>query len=202
MASALSKIRNRLDRIAVARSRSGLLRLVGAGSVCAEIGVWKGDFSRCILDSLHPAELHLIDPWRAMHSERYGEAWYGGRLDHGQRDMETIHHSVLDRFAVARAQGIVHVHRLPSIEAAPHFADDHFDFVYIDGDHYEESVRADLTIWSPKVRPGGIIGGDDYGVEGWWDDGVTKAVHHFVRFGSAELVMVDRTQFALRVPTL
>jgi predicted O-methyltransferase YrrM len=93
----------------------------------------------------------------------------------------------------------VQVHRLPSAEAALRFPDGHFDFVYIDGDHHEQKVREDLAAWGPKVRPGGIIGGDDYGLEGWWHDGVTRAVEEFVASGRAEQVMIDGTQFALRV---
>lgn len=35
--------------------------------------------------------------------------------------------------------------------------------VFIDGDHTEEGVRADLEAWTPKVMEGGLIAGDDYG---------------------------------------
>ena len=194
------RIRGRLDRVTVARGRSRLLGLVPSGGICAEIGVWKGDFSQRILDAVDPAELHLIDPWRSMQGHAYDDAWYGGRLEHGQRDADAVHRGVLGRFALAREQGIVQVHRLPSTDAAPHFPDAYFHFVYIDGNHYEEYVRADLAAWAPKVRPGGILGGDDYGLEGWWDDGVTRAVDEFVRSGAAALVMVDHTQFALQIP--
>lgn len=194
-----SRIQAGVDRIGIARSRSRLLALVPTGARCAEVGVWKGDFSQRILHAVHPVELHLIDPWHAVQAEGYEDAWYGGRLEQGQLEMDAVHEGVLDRFAAARAQGIVHVHRLSSAEAAPRFADGHFDFVYIDGNHYEEYVRRDLAAWAPKLREGGIIGGDDYGLEGWWHNGVTRAVDEFVRSGGADLVMIDRTQFALRV---
>lgn len=194
------RIRDRLDRATVARGRSCLLRLVSAGSICAEIGVWKGDFSQRILDVVDPAELHLIDPWRAMQDEAYEDAWYGGRLEQGQRDMDAVHRGVLGRFAPASDAGIVQIHRLTSVEAAPLFPDAYFHFVYIDGNHYEDYVRADLAAWAPKVRPGGVIGGDDYGLEGWWDDGVTRAVDDFVRSGAAALIMIDHRQFALQTP--
>ena len=196
----LGRIRNRVDRVNVARGRSSLLRLVPVGSICAEIGVWKGDFSQRILDAVDPAELHLIDPWRAMPDDAYEEAWYGGMLEHGQRDMDAVHRSVVDRFAQARDAGIVQIHRRTSAEVAPDFPDAYFHFVYIDADHYEEHVRADIAAWAPKVRPGGVIGGDDYGQVGWWDDGVTRAVDEFVSSGAATLVMLDHAQFALQTP--
>ena len=38
------------------------LDLIQKDFVCAEIGVWRGDFSSQIL-SKQPRKLHLIDPW-------------------------------------------------------------------------------------------------------------------------------------------
>lgn len=35
-------------------------------------------------------------------------------------------------------------------------------FIYIDGDHRYESVKADLETWWPYVQPGGILAGHDY----------------------------------------
>lgn len=47
-------------------------------------------------------------------------------------------------------------------EAARHFPDGHFDFVFIDADHSAEAVTQDITDWQPKVRKGGWLGGHDY----------------------------------------
>lgn len=41
--------------------------------------------------------------------------------------------------------------------------------VFIDGDHTEDGVRRDIAAWEPTVMPGGILGGDDYGMAGWPD---------------------------------
>ena len=52
----------------------------------------------------------------------------------------------------------------PSVEAAANYADGFFDLVFIDADHEEASVRADIEAWRPKVRNGGgILSGHDYG---------------------------------------
>lgn len=32
-----------------------------------------------------------------------------------------------------------------------------FDFIFIDGDHTYDGVRADWLAWSPHVRPGGLV---------------------------------------------
>lgn len=180
--------------------RRRLLERLPKGGVCAEIGVWKGDFSARILEVVRPARLHLIDPWEAVADEGYEGARYGGKLAEGQAEMDALYAAVLERFARERAKGVVHVHRLTSLEAAGHFEDRELDFVYIDGNHRYEFVKADLEAYAPKVRPGGFLAGDDYGVVGWWEDGVTRAVDEFVRAGAATLVSLEDSQFLLRVP--
>jgi predicted O-methyltransferase YrrM len=37
------------------------------------------------------------------------------------------------------------------------------DYLYIDADHTYDGVRADLELWAPFVKPGGLLLGDDYG---------------------------------------
>jgi len=52
--------------------------------------------------------------------------------------------------------------RQASVEAAKAVEDGSLDFVYIDANHGEAFVRADLEAWVPKVRSGGILSGHDY----------------------------------------
>lgn len=46
------------------------------------------------------------------------------------------------------------------------------EMVFIDGDHSYEGCKADITAWTPHVRPGGLMMWHDYG----WHEGVTRAV--------------------------
>lgn len=180
--------------------RAKLLEELPKGGTGVEVGVWKGDFSQRILEVVRPARLHLVDPWQAFEEEGYEGARYGGRLTGGQPEMDALHAAVLARFASERRQGVVEVHRMTSLEAAELFQDGQLDFVYVDGNHRYDFVRADLRAWAPKLRPGGFLAGDDYGVEGWWEDGVTRAVDEFVRAGAASVVSLEHHQFLLRVP--
>lgn len=52
--------------------------------------------------------------------------------------------------------------KMPSEEASNLFQKEVFDFVFIDGDHLYESVKTDIKVWLPKVKPGGIMAGHDY----------------------------------------
>ena len=55
--------------------------------------------------------------------------------------------------------------------AASLFDDASVDFVFIDGCHATPAVLRDISVWLPKLAPGGILAGDDYN----WDS-VRRAV--------------------------
>jgi len=57
--------------------------------------------------------------------------------------------------------------------------DEFFDFIYIDGDHTYEGVNKDLANTFLKIKKGGILSGDDYGVFEHINFGVRKAVDEF-----------------------
>ena len=59
------------------------------------------------------------------------------------------------------------------------------DFLFIDGDHTYEGVKQDWEMYSPLVRPGGLVAFhdiagnyDDTQVKSLWDAIKTKYVHH------------------------
>lgn len=178
--------------------RAFLLEMLDRNSVGAEIGVHQGDFSKQILDTIKPAKLHLIDPWKHMDADLYKDAWYGGQVANGQRDMDLRHQGVIGRFRAEIESGQVEVHRAFSNDASAAFADDYFDWIYIDGNHLYEFVKNDLERYWHKVKAGGHLAGDDYGDGGWWDGGVKKAVDEFTASHPVEVVDIRNRQFVLR----
>jgi hypothetical protein len=58
-------------------------------------------------------------------------------------------------------------------------------------------VLRDLESYYPKVKQGGYLAGDDYGVEGWWKDGVTRAVEEFAARGDCSKRLTRAGQFLL-----
>jgi len=175
--------------------RATVLRAIVKDAVCAEIGVWKGDFSECIRATAQPRTLHLIDPWRFEPS--YPQRWYGGAAARDQDDMDRIYQDVVRRFA---DDPRVIIHRLNSESTARHLATVTFDWVYIDGDHSYESVRNDLELWAPKIKPGGVLAGDDYT---WRDEQenfpVRRAVQEFVAQRPSRTVTIAGDQYLLRL---
>lgn len=174
-----------------------LLDLLPPNSVCAEIGVFKGDFSELILKKTKPEKLHLIDPWINQIDEDYKDAWFGGS-NTSQSEMDEICEQVKKRFHGEINTGKVVVNRGMSIDELSQFADESLDWVYIDGNHLYEFVMNDLVSCYKKVKNGGYISGDDYNVCGWWNDGVTKAVNEFLLSHQCKLIMINDTQFLMQ----
>jgi len=177
--------------------RTCILRRIPKHSVCAEIGVYKGDFSALILER-EPKELHLIDPWKFEPEGTYTSSWYGGTVGKSQANMDDIYISVLGRYRDAISSGIVKVHRNTSAASCAQFPDNYFDWIYIDGNHRYEFVKCDLDMFWTKVKVHGLVAGDDYAEPGWWQDGVTKAVDEAIASGRFEKVLIKNHQFLIR----
>lgn len=158
-----------------ASDRLRLLKRMPRAAVCAEIGVWAGEFSKTILEMTSPRRLHLIDPWLFL--EEFPDRWYGGKRARTQQDMDEIFQNVRSMFREAPE---VRIHRGLSHDVLRQFDSHYFDWIYIDGSHSYEYVRADLELSLPRTKPGGVIAGDDY----CWgqQDGfpVRRAVRDFV----------------------
>lgn len=157
-----------------AKTRQQLLDHLPKGTVGAEIGVWNGDFSQQILDAACPRELHLIDPWD--YQPDYDNTSFGQAANASK--MDSKYQSVCDQFGDLDH---VTIHRAYSQDALASFPDGYFDWVYIDGNHNYDVVAADILLSSDKVKPSGMICGDDLF---WERDGrmhVRDAVHGFQR---------------------
>jgi hypothetical protein len=138
--------------------------------VCAEIGVWDGAFSTEILERTRPTKLHLIDPW--IFQPRYRNSAFG-RKAHIDK-MDDKYPAVCAKFA---DESRVVIHRAMSHDALETFDDSSLDWVYIDGNHNYEVVSNDIRLCLQKVKPNGVICGDDL----LWETGNDKPVRRAVR---------------------
>jgi hypothetical protein len=94
--------------------------------------------------------------------------------------MDARYDNVRRRFAPEIQRGTVVIIRDYSENAASQIPDGTLDFIYIDGLHTYDGVRADLTNYYAKLRDGGLIVGDDYRTDCWWGDGVVRAFDEFI----------------------
>lgn len=167
--------------------------LIKPGDVGAEIGVCYGIFAYHTLLQKQPLKLYLIDPWE-----------YGLQKDveldptaEKQAIVDACYKIVCDLFS---PYANVEILRKKSEDAAIFFPDHFFDYVYIDGEHSYDAVKRDLSNYSPKVKVGGYLIGDDYG----WT-GVAPAVQEFLSEHQDEFFLLSDPylentggQFAIR----
>ena len=165
------------------------------GGVAAELGVHRGDFAAELLELADPTRLHLIDLWYL-----FGREWHWG--EGKERSTIGALKGILDRFEDDLVSGRAVLHIGDDLEVLPAFPDAYFDWVYVDSVHvYEHAVR-ELDLLATKVKPAGIIAGDD-----WLEDpahphhGVARAVREFAQAGRGDLVYADPAdlQWALRL---
>jgi SAM-dependent methyltransferase len=173
--------------------RDVLLLHMPRGGRGVEIGVWRGEFSRLLLERLQPEHLSLVDPWPAPD---VADRVYPGGVIPDQAGADDVYASVVAALGTDPRVAIV---RKASLEAAPHFADGSLDWVYVDGLHYYEDVRDDLAAWAPKLKPGGALCGDDYY---WRDKGalpVKRAVDEWIAANNPAAWFTFRGQFYIKL---
>jgi hypothetical protein len=96
------------------------------------------------------------------------------------------------------------VHVADDRAALREFPDAYFDWVYVDTSHQYQHTRDELTLLDLKVKPDGVISGDDWQPDpGHRHHGVCKAVTELVSTGRYTLVAVDAAsgQWAIRRAT-
>ncbi len=146
--------------------------------VILEIGIHKGDFSEELLRKFNPKKLLLVDPWIAYNDLIYQKSWYGNTLHSNQNIQDQYFLDVNKRFDKDILENKIELHRKTSDEF---FLGNKniFDLIYIDGNHLFEFVKKDIENSLKFINNDGLIVLDDYGLKGWWLDGITKAVKYY-----------------------
>ena len=150
------------------KTREELLSRIPKASVCAEIGVFNGNFSQCIIDIINPRRLFLVDI-------------FSGQMISGDKNGENVqqinlYQSYFDLFKKYLNNPNVSLYRGPSGHFLSLLPDAYLDFIYIDGDHSYNGVKIDIELAKKKVKKGGFICGHDYTSQ---FPGVIKAVDEF-----------------------
>lgn len=160
----------------------------------AEIGVYRGEMSRRLLENIPDLTLYMIDLWSPTTYAGKGDDSASEEMRKEYQDnAELNRETAVDN--ITEFKDRVKMYGMDSIEAAWLFPDDMFDFVYLDADHSYEGVKADIIAWLPKVKKnGGWICGHDYGIF----DGVKKAVDEMFsypidKFGETEMQSIVET---------
>lgn len=129
-----------------------------------EVGAWKGRSTAYlaveIINSGKQIRLDVVDTWLGSGAEHDHDAdlQVGQLYERFVKNMQPVqeHYRAL---------------RMTSVEASALYSDSTLDMVFVDGAHDYGSVLADVEAWWPKVRPGGVLAGDD-----WAHESVKRAV--------------------------
>jgi hypothetical protein len=129
-----------------------LLKSMGLTNKGVEVGSFKGDFAKEILEQW-PGILYLVDPWREMKEEEYDDI---SNMKHQGK----VYEKTFENLTGFEERALMM--RMTSDQAAELFPDRSLDFVYIDANHTYEHVKNDIMLWYPKVKIGGILAGHDF----------------------------------------
>jgi Methyltransferase domain len=120
----------------------------------SEIGDFRGNFAAQLLagcDSIQ--RYYMVDPWRHL------DDW-NKPSNKSDKVFERFYRETMDKTEEYAAKRIVLRGR--TIDIIDEIPEGSLDFVYIDGDHTLRGIAVDLIKVYPKVRQGGLIGGDDF----------------------------------------
>ena len=148
--------------IAGASSRFDLwVRLLRANppDSAAEIGVWKGDFAKVILSNFsNLTKYYMIDPWAHLPD-------WNKPFNVDDHTFEDVYAEALLKTEFAASRRVVLRGRTSAV--IDEIPDQSLDFAYIDGDHTLRGITMDLIQVLPKIKDGGLIGGDDFVNKPW-----------------------------------
>jgi len=164
-----------------------------------ELGVWQGAFAEHILRHCRSvARYYMLDPWRHL------EDWNKPK-NVDQAIFDDNYALALDRTEFARERRIVL--RGTTLQVIDEIPDSGLDVAYIDGDHTLRGIAIDLIRTYPKIRPGGILGGDDYSstiwqhAENYEPTLVCPFASYFAESQGAPIVILPHGQFAIVKPS-
>ena len=154
-------------------TRQEMIKKLNLYGKFAEIGVFKGEFSKEILNYCpNITEMHLVDSW-------VGKIPSGDQDGNNVKDYdgEKLYKSVLKNY---KNNSKVKIFRQSSEEYLSSIPDNFLNSIYIDADHSYEGCLKDLKLALRKVKKNGWILGHDYEFTSKcnheYDFGVKKAV--------------------------
>jgi predicted O-methyltransferase YrrM len=132
------------------------LRTPACGPVVVEIGCWQGRSSVLLAAGMREkvnARLFCVDPFGIDESSSYQELYYDELIAKMPR---TVEEGFLRNIRRCRVADIVHPIKGYSFDVVRSWTEP-VDFLFIDANHEYESVHRDFTLWSPFVKPDGIV---------------------------------------------
>lgn len=122
----------------------------------AEIGVWKSDTVKVILNDKPGClkEYWAVDSWH-----RPIDPAYGHYCTQTQEEWDELYFQCCK---LMLNLSVLRVFRMDHEKASTIFPEQYFDMVFLDADHFFEGTCSQIDHWLPLVRVGGFLIGHDY----------------------------------------
>lgn len=164
-----------------------------------ELGVWQGAFAETLLRRCSSiSRYYMLDSWRHL-----GDEW-NKPFNIDQAAFDECFSQAMSRTAFASDRRVVL--RGKTTEVIDRIPDRSLDVAYVDGDHTLRGITLDLISTYPKVRPGGVLGGDDYTHSIWQHTDtfepslVCPFAAYFAESQGAPIIVLPFNQFAIVKP--
>ena len=137
-----------------------------------EVGAWFGKSTNHLATKIKESKKNIqftsVDTWKGTDDESLHQTIVGAYSG-------DIYYEFIDNTTLSNNYGSFETIKDTSEQASNQFPLNSIDFIMIDAGHSYDSLIGDLKNWYHKVKPGGYISGDDYGVF----NGVTQAANEF-----------------------
>src|SRR3990167_778088 len=148
-----------------------LAKYASPDGINVELGTWMGKSTACIA-SVSKGKFYTIDH-------------YVGSYGHEKEPNLPLISAITTRKNLAKLRLASRVKILAgNLRQFAFDWQEPIDFIFIDADHQYGSVKSDINLWLPHVKPHGIISFHDY--DSW--PGVTQAVDEAVKDGKFEAI--------------
>ena len=141
-------------------------------STFVEVGTWFGKSTNYLAGKIKESKKNIhfttIDTFKGTQTEDL----HLNIVDTFNGD---IFYEFIDNTIISNNYGTFDIIKDASKHASAQFANQSIDYIMIDGGHAYDEVMDDIKVWYNKVKPGGIISGDDYNIF----QGVNDAVHEY-----------------------
>ena len=109
--------------------RAYILEQLNKNSIFVEVGVWKGEFSREILNVSNPKLLVLVDSWSYDENVRGCAPQVNGEEPLNQSFFDKAKQETYNKF---KNDKNVRILEMNSYGASSYYEDDYFDYIYLD----------------------------------------------------------------------
>lgn len=149
-------------------------------SYFVEVGAWKGQTASLMasLIQIYGKKIYfdVVDTWEGSDEEIH------------LQDEDVKHGTLYESFLhyTKPFKHIIHPVKLTSLEASNNYNDSSIDFIFLDASHTTEDVLNDIEAWTPKLKEGGVLIGDDYD----WQSVKEAVLNSSVKDSFVELINV------------